>query len=161
MVVDYNVGKSSVDLSDQMTAYSSSLQKTIKWYRKLVIELLLNTFDVNSMLLYKQATRKNISVTDFKVKLAMYLVKCFDDEDSILSRNCVQKKRRHELKRKPGSMRNVRRFCKECYEKNSKQLGRMREKNCTKKVAIYCAECPSSSFLCLPCFNVIHCYVPK
>ncbi|XP_047366077.1 uncharacterized protein LOC124955543 [Vespa velutina] len=140
MVVDYNLGKSSVDLSDQMTAYSSPLRKTIKWYRKLAIELLLNICVVNSMVLYKQATRKNISVTDFRMKLAMYLVKCFDDEDSNSSRNCVQKKRRHELKRELGSMRNIRRFCKECYEKNLKQLGRIRAKNCTKKVATYCAD---------------------
>ncbi|KAL6417637.1 hypothetical protein ACFW04_011818 [Cataglyphis niger] len=43
MVVEYNLGKSSVDLSDQMVAYCSPLRKTIKWYRKLAIELLLNT----------------------------------------------------------------------------------------------------------------------
>ncbi|KAL6427155.1 hypothetical protein ACFW04_008657 [Cataglyphis niger] len=43
MIVDYNLGKSSVDLSDQMIAYSSPLKlthKTLKWYRKLAIELL-------------------------------------------------------------------------------------------------------------------------
>lgn len=38
MVVDYNLGKSSVDLSDQMIAYSSPLRKTLKWYKKLAIE---------------------------------------------------------------------------------------------------------------------------
>lgn len=53
MVVDYNVGKSSVDLSDQMAAYSSPFRKTIQWYRKLAIELLLNTCVVNSLMLYK------------------------------------------------------------------------------------------------------------
>ncbi|OAD53894.1 Peptidyl-prolyl cis-trans isomerase CWC27 like protein [Eufriesea mexicana] len=41
------------------------------------------------------------------LKLAMYLVKCSDDEDYISSSNYVQKKRRHELKKKPGSVRNV------------------------------------------------------
>ncbi|KAL6433497.1 hypothetical protein ACFW04_006540 [Cataglyphis niger] len=43
MIVDYNLGKSSVDLLNQMIAYSSPLRKTLKWYRKLAIELLLNT----------------------------------------------------------------------------------------------------------------------
>ncbi|XP_047365374.1 uncharacterized protein LOC124955254 [Vespa velutina] len=51
MVVEYNLGKSSVDLSDQMIAYNSPLRKTLKWYRKLSIELLLNTCMVNSMIL--------------------------------------------------------------------------------------------------------------
>ncbi|XP_035734136.1 uncharacterized protein LOC118446966 [Vespa mandarinia] len=126
MVTDYNLGKSSVDLSDQMTAYSSPMQKTIK------------------------------------MKLAMYLVKCFDDEDFISLRNCIQKKRRHELKREPGSMRNVmRNVILQSATKKIQNLGRMRAKNCTKKVATYCAEYPSSSFLCLPCFNVAHRYVHK
>lgn len=161
MVVDYNLGKSSVDLSDQMSAYSSPLRKTIKWYRKLAIELLLNTCVVNSLVLYKQVTQKNISITDFRMKLVMYLVKCSDDEYCTSPSNYVQKKPRHELKRKSGSMRSIRRFCKLCYEKNSKQLGRTRAKNTTKKVATYCADCSDSPFLCLPCFNVTHRYANK
>ncbi|CAH2006536.1 unnamed protein product [Acanthoscelides obtectus] len=38
-IIDYNKGKSSIDLSDQMASYNSALRKTIKWYRKLAIEL--------------------------------------------------------------------------------------------------------------------------
>ncbi|OAD60657.1 hypothetical protein WN48_05531 [Eufriesea mexicana] len=83
------------------------------------------------------------------MKLAMYLVKYSDDEDCISSSNYVQKERRHECKKKLGSVRNVRRFCKVCYENNSNQLGRMRAKNCTKKVATYCADCFGSPFLCI------------
>lgn len=58
MVIEYNLGKSSVDLSDQMTAYCSPLRKTVKWYKKLVIELLLNTCIVNSLVLFKQDSKK-------------------------------------------------------------------------------------------------------
>ncbi|CAK1595465.1 unnamed protein product [Parnassius mnemosyne] len=43
IVKDYNSAKSAVDLSDQMIAYSTPLRKTVKWYRKLAVELLLNT----------------------------------------------------------------------------------------------------------------------
>ena len=39
VVIDYNKGKSSVDLSDKMPSYSSLHRKTVKWYRKLVVEL--------------------------------------------------------------------------------------------------------------------------
>lgn len=156
MIAEYNLGKSSVDLSDQMAAYSSPLRKTIKWYKKLAIDLLLNTCVVNSLVLFKQVTRKKCSIPDFRMKLAMHLVKCYDDEVGTSSSNCEQRKPRHELKTKPGNARNVRRFCKACYEKNSKQLGRVSAKNCTKKVVTYCADCTGSPFLCLRCFNETH-----
>lgn len=55
-----------------------------------------------------------------------------------------------------GNARNVRRFCKACYNKNSKQLGRTRAKNLTKKVVTYCSDCVDSPFLCLQCINLTH-----
>ncbi|KAL6421600.1 hypothetical protein ACFW04_014221 [Cataglyphis niger] len=67
-MVECNLGKSSVSLSDQMTAYSSPLRKTVKWYKKLAIELLVNICIVNSMMLFKQVTQKNISISDFRIK---------------------------------------------------------------------------------------------
>ncbi|CAG4960467.1 unnamed protein product [Parnassius apollo] len=80
IVVDYNKAKSAVDLSDQMTAYSSPLRKTVKWYRKLACELLLNTAMVNAMVLYKQTTKKNISVVQFLLKVA-YITDALEDSD--------------------------------------------------------------------------------
>lgn len=52
IVVDYNRDKGAVDLADQLAAYSKPLRKTIKWYKKLAINLLLNTTLVNAMILY-------------------------------------------------------------------------------------------------------------
>ncbi|KAI4475495.1 hypothetical protein M0802_015132 [Mischocyttarus mexicanus] len=40
LVIDYNDAKKGVDLSNQMSAYYSSLRKTIKWYKKIVIQLI-------------------------------------------------------------------------------------------------------------------------
>ena len=40
-VIEYNKGNAGIDFSDQMGAYASVLRKDIKWYRKLVFELLL------------------------------------------------------------------------------------------------------------------------
>ncbi|CAG4999425.1 unnamed protein product [Parnassius apollo] len=37
IILAYNEAKSSVDMSDQMTSYSSPLIKTVKWYKKLAI----------------------------------------------------------------------------------------------------------------------------
>lgn len=43
IVLHYNKAKGAVDLSDQMAAYSTPLRKSVKWYRKLAIDMLLNT----------------------------------------------------------------------------------------------------------------------
>ena len=36
VIVDYNEGKSYVDISDQMASYCSPLRKSVKWYKKIV-----------------------------------------------------------------------------------------------------------------------------
>ncbi|KAJ8947324.1 hypothetical protein NQ314_008626 [Rhamnusium bicolor] len=36
MVIDYNIGKTSIDISDQFASYDSALRKNIKWYKKWV-----------------------------------------------------------------------------------------------------------------------------
>lgn len=38
-IVEYNFGKISVDLSDQMSSCSSALRKSIRWYKNLTIEI--------------------------------------------------------------------------------------------------------------------------
>lgn len=134
IVVEYNLEKSSVDLSDQMITCSSPLRKTLKWYKKLAIEILLNTCMVNAMILFKQITRKNIRNPEFRMKIIMYLTKCHDNESEVSISPCesLLRKPRHELKAMPGEVITVRRFCKICYQKNSKQLGRT-AKDCNKK----------------------------
>ncbi|KAL6417752.1 hypothetical protein ACFW04_014351 [Cataglyphis niger] len=52
IIVDYNRQKSAVDLSDQINAYNNPLRKSLKWYRKLAFELLLNTTVVNILMLH-------------------------------------------------------------------------------------------------------------
>lgn len=61
IVVEYNLGKSLANLSDQMVAYSSPIRKTVKYYRKLAVELILNTcivkFEVCRMLREKDISK--------------------------------------------------------------------------------------------------------
>ena len=47
-VLDYNAAKKDVDMSDQLTSYSSALRRSSKWYRKVAIELLTGTSVVNA-----------------------------------------------------------------------------------------------------------------
>ncbi|CAG4939187.1 unnamed protein product [Colias eurytheme] len=53
IVLDYNKAKGAVDLSDQMAAYQTTLRKSLKWYRKLVFDLILNIAMVNALVLYR------------------------------------------------------------------------------------------------------------
>ncbi|XP_033358112.1 uncharacterized protein LOC117237845 [Bombus vosnesenskii] len=151
VVVDYNRGKCAVDLSDQMIVYSTPRRRTLKWYIKLALELLLNTSISNAMILYKQATK--IKVSDFRMALAMHLTQCHSPEPlNIL----IRQRLRHEMQKKEGQAYLARKFCREYYKKNVKQLGSKIAKNRTKKVTTYCPDCIDEPHLCLKCFNTVH-----
>ena len=82
VVVDHNRKKCALDLSDQMIAYSTPHRRTLKWYIKLALELLLNTLISNAMILHRQATNTKIKVSDFRMALAMQLTQCHSPEPS-------------------------------------------------------------------------------
>lgn len=65
VVVDYNAGKTSIDLSDQISSYSNPLRRSTKWYKKVVLDSILNIAVINSLILYNAANSSKISVTIF------------------------------------------------------------------------------------------------
>lgn len=158
VIIDYNQGKSSVDLSDQMGSYSNPLRRSVKWYRKIAFELLLTTSMVNAFTLYKNVTESNIKITQFKKEVIKYLVRS-DENEKIDEGNEQPAKRRriHSLKRKEGENKHkIRRCCKHCYKKNNELHGRKYATNRTLKVDTYCDDCEGKPFYCLPCFNETH-----
>ena len=158
VVVDYNAGKSPVDLPDQMIAYSTPLRKTTKWYIKLAMELLLSTSVANALALYKKATNKKIKVTEFRMALAMHLTQCRDEnlQDSCSSRTATRKMLRHEIQKKEGLACLVRKYCNMCYKKNIANFSTKKAKNCTRKVTTSCKDCDGQPHFCLKCFNTVH-----
>lgn len=72
VVLDYNRGKFFIDLSDQVSSYGSPLRKSLKWYRKVVFELLLNTSVVNVLCLFQKTTATSIKITDFRSNLIKF-----------------------------------------------------------------------------------------
>lgn len=156
IVTEYNKTKSAIDLSDQMTAYSSPLRKTIRWYKKLAVELLLNTAIVNAMILHNSVTKNKISVVQFRKKISEYLCKKTNDIENITTSR--PRRLKHELKRKEGPVRMTRKWCSGCYKENVSHHDRKYAKNKTKKVATYCPDCPSQPHYCLICFNKTHRY---
>ena len=57
------------------------------------------------MVLFKQVTRTNIQIPDFRTKVAIYLTKCrdYEVEVCISPRISLLRKPRHELKAMPGN----------------------------------------------------------
>ncbi|XP_053616885.1 piggyBac transposable element-derived protein 4-like [Plodia interpunctella] len=154
IVIDYNKAKAAVDLSDQMTAYSSPLRKTLKWYKKLGIELLLNTAVVNARVLFQSTTKKKMPVVDFRKSLSKYLI-C-STKENITQSAPRPKRQKHVLKKNEGSAVKTRKFCRDCYKKNVALHGRKVAKNKTKKVTWFCPICPDNPYLCRECFDQCH-----
>ncbi|XP_050480259.1 piggyBac transposable element-derived protein 4-like isoform X1 [Bombus huntii] len=60
VVIVYNNGKTSIDRSNQMVSYVTTIRKSIKWYRKLALHLLLGTTMVNAHIVYQTTTNRKI-----------------------------------------------------------------------------------------------------
>jgi len=54
ITINYNSGKAGIDLSDQLSSYNKTLRKSIRWYHKVTIELLLGTYIVNALIAYNK-----------------------------------------------------------------------------------------------------------
>ncbi|KAK9744143.1 hypothetical protein QE152_g8001 [Popillia japonica] len=119
-VLDYNKGKSGIDLSDQMGSYVTTLpRKGVKWYRKLGVELLSGEAAVNAHVVYnKTVTRQKIQITDFRERLVVSLLQ-------LQPLPGMPKTSQHLLlDRMDISGKKIRRKCVLCYAKISKELGR-------------------------------------
>ncbi|XP_026472340.1 piggyBac transposable element-derived protein 4-like [Ctenocephalides felis] len=131
-VFDYNIAKKGVDLSDQLSAYYSCFRKTIKWYRKIIIQLICGTSLVNA----------------WEIII-----------DNLLSNEQICRhipSHKHVLQSYKGSARDTRKRCKECYKNMCNKKGRAYATNNTKRVKTYCGLCEGQPALCLECFNKLH-----
>ena len=105
------------------------------------------------MILYNQATKTKINVSDFSgTRNAPYTVHHSPEPSNIL----IRQRLRHEMEKKEGQAYLARKFCRECYKKNVKQLGPKIAKNRTKKVPTYCPDYIDEPHLCLKYFNAVH-----
>ena len=141
--------KKGVDLSDQLSGYYSCLRKTIKWYRKVIIQLICGTSLVNARYFHKRWGTKNMNMLQFREIIIDNLLA---DEQIY----CPIPSRKHVLQSYEGSARESRKRCKECYKKLSEKKGRDYATNKTTRVKTYCGQCKGQPALCLKCFNKLH-----
>lgn len=161
-IVDYNDGKSSIDLSDQMATYGSALRRCTKWYRKLAFEIIWGTSLVNAHFLYNEyTTKKKISIIQFREEVIQALL----ERNSSTSDGSVEQvasssrarsvANKHHLIQKVVNNKKVRGRCVECYKVYGREGTKISGK--TKRapqVFTVCSVC--AIFLCRNCFNNTH-----
>jgi len=70
IIVDYISGKAGIDLSGQLSSYSSPVRKSIRWYHKVATEILLGTAVVNALIIHNLNTPHNkLKITQFREAL--------------------------------------------------------------------------------------------
>lgn len=141
VVFDYNKAKGFVDISDLRGSYHSPLRRSLKWYRKVAFEILLNTSLLNAPTLFTTVTGNKMSVTEFREKILKSLI-----QKSQISQ--ISGGENHEL------VPCKRRSCYECYNEMVKQGGRQYAQKVTRKVQTMYISC--SKPLCLECFFTMH-----
>lgn len=117
MVVEYNKGKAFVDLSDQMASYAPYVRRTVKWYMRLVFQLITSTAMVNALHLYNKINNKKMGITEFKEEVVDALVHL---ESPRMSRPSTSRQR-HFLKEYEGQKRVTRKRCSPCYKTMSQR----------------------------------------
>jgi len=60
MLIYYNIPKGFVDICDLRSSYHSLPRRSLKWYRKVAFEILLNTCLLNEMFMYTAVTSKKL-----------------------------------------------------------------------------------------------------
>ena len=57
-----------------MASYQSPLRRGIKWYRKLMTEIIFNTTMTNSWIIFNKINNKRMSIINFREQVADSLV---------------------------------------------------------------------------------------
>ncbi|KAI4457553.1 piggybac transposable element-derived protein 4 [Holotrichia oblita] len=139
--------KRFIDISDQIKSYSPAIRKSLKWYRKIAIELLLGSTIVNSYIIYQNVTNNKLSITSFKEKLVMQLINV---ELTNAKQPTVGDGKGHHLEEVGSSNRR----CVACYAKNSEENGRKFAQLKTTFSRFKCIQC--DKFYCITCFCNVH-----
>jgi len=113
VIADYNTGKSYIDLIDQMGSYHSCLRKSLKWYRKIMFDIIFNTSMTNALSLYTGVTGNRMKLVEFREAVIQGLLR-----NKTTTHVPTQNINEHLLEKTSKTGR-----CKPCYEIISKEKG--------------------------------------
>lgn len=161
-VHEYNLHMSGVDRCDQLTSYYSCPRKSIRWYKKVIFHMLDVTV-VNSFLLYRDITKKKISLLQFREGIIRGLVGIPDslkDGRKLVNRGPVnllatpvhvtaedsnETLAQHVLEKIPVPPNSKRKSnflrCRECSKNNKRGQTSWRCKMCKTKPPLCVGEC--------------------
>ena len=160
IVIDYNEGKPGIDLSDQLSAYYTCLRRSLKWYHKVIFELIFETSLVNNYLIYKENyAASKVTILQFRESLVRSLLIGMPFEKlkpGPRQKSIGQTKRKladHKLEEREAYGRDARRRFVGCYEKLRQQQSREASNAAAKKIKTFGSDW---QFFCLDCFNEKH-----
>jgi hypothetical protein len=144
-IVDYNKAKGFIDISDQKASYSSPVRRSIKWYRKIAMELLTSTIMVNALIVFQSVTGRSMTITEFRESVVCDLL-------NIDARQAQNLDHEHVLEEKQNRGR-----CSTCYKKYKEEEGCAAAMKKALRVHTFCSNCSdNASFMCKKCFFEIH-----
>lgn len=152
-ILEYNDGKSFIDVSDQLASYCTTVRRGVKWYRKVLFELVTNTCIVNAHVLYKSTVLKPMDIVAFRENIVMYLLsERFNNIEAAPISNI------HKIifmkERRRGR-------CTLCYKMLVTRFGRKEASKKCPQVTSACPGCPEHKFMCVECFFRKHRTVTK
>nr|XP_033200073.1 uncharacterized protein LOC117162310 [Bombus vancouverensis nearcticus] len=162
-VTTYNNGKIGIDRSDQIVSYATTIRKSIKWYQKLALHLLLGRTIVNAHTVYQIATNKKILIRQFR-EILVYEWSNVSSENTVCvfdkivfdnHRKKTKKVTHHLGIRKNQEGKHIR-MCTLCYKKKRQTVSREEARKNIKRTTVYCSKCPKSPQMCLECFSEYH-----
>ncbi|XP_039753926.1 piggyBac transposable element-derived protein 4-like [Pararge aegeria] len=144
VLIQYNKYMRAIDRHDQLLSYYSCKHKTLRWYKKVIIHLIQICL-VNSFLLYREISKSNIELYDFRKSVLENLLK----PPTVPQRSLVERKIHLPSTFTKSGGRTMRKRCRVCYSKTKK-----------RNLVMYgCSDCPEFPGLCLtPCFREYHKY---
>ena len=166
-VLDYNVAKKGVDLSDQMSSYYSGLKKNNKWYKKIAIELLTGCSIVNAWVLFNKyhCGGNKLPILKYRASIVLSLLTGSAEEVMRPGRRVTSvgpgpflhaSEGQHCLTEVEGPKSKTRKRCRGCYDMISLNEGSREATKKAKKVSTYCKHCENKPYLCLSCFENRH-----
>ncbi|XP_067289858.1 piggyBac transposable element-derived protein 4-like [Pseudorasbora parva] len=155
-VLEYNKKMGAVDKADMMTGFLECTRKSTKWYKKIFFHL-LDTVLLNSHIVYRQITGKEITSLQFRTNLMRGLLeeystsRCPSKGGRPALDTPLRLTARHFLSEVPQTTSQgsrTRRHCKVCLSSTRKS----KQRRMTKHMCVPC----NTPLCAVPCFEEYH-----
>lgn len=158
-IVDYDGGKSPVDVSDQLASYNTALRRCNKWYRKLMIEIIWGTALVNAHFLYNlnSVNPNSVNITTFRQSVVSSLLEVPTLPDGQTAPTTSRRTKANVTHHLITHEEKKRARCSSCYQLYGKK-GKIVDgvKKMASQVITVCDQCEGCPHFCKICFNKNH-----